>query len=254
MNLRVLGCSGGIGADLRTTSLLIDDDILIDAGSGVGDLTLEELENIKHIFLTHTHMDHFIFLPLMVDSIFGSIKEPVIVHGQPKTIEALKTHIFNWTIWPDFSKLPTVENPVMAFETMLPGATMTLNGRTLEMIQVNHIVPGVGYRVECDSGSFAFTGDTTNHDNFWEVMNRYDTLDLLICEVAFPNALEDLAKRAGHYSPQLLALDLVKLRHYPDIYISHTKPGKEDVIVSECREAVPTRTIHRLFGGTQFTL
>jgi len=254
MNLRVLGCSGGIGADLRTTSLLIDDDILIDAGSGVGDLTLDELEKIKHIFLTHTHMDHFTFLPLMVDSIFSTITEPVIVHGQPKTIEALKTHIFNWTIWPDFSKLPTEENPVMAFETMLPGTFMQLGGRTLEMIEVNHIVPGVGYRVECDSGSFAFTGDTTNHDNFWEVLNRYQSLDLLICEVAFPNVLEDLAKRAGHYSPDLLALDLVKLQHQPDIYISHTKPGKEDTIVDECRAAIPERKIHRLFGGTQFTL
>ncbi len=254
MNLRVLGCSGGIGADLRTTSLLVDDDILIDAGSGVGDLTLEELEKIKHVFLTHTHMDHFTFLPLMVDSIFSSIKEPVIVHGQPKTIEALKTHIFNWTIWPDFSKLPTEENPVMAFETMMPGASMNFGDRTLEMIEVNHIVPGVGYRVECASGSFAFTGDTTNHDNFWEVLNGHDALDLLICEVAFPNVLEDLAKRAGHYSPELLALDLVKLRHQPDIYISHTKPGKEDTIVDECRAAIPERKIHRLFGGTQFTL
>lgn len=254
MNLRVLGCSGGIGADLRTTSLLIDDDILIDAGSGVGDLTLEELEKIKHIFLTHTHMDHFTFLPLMVDSIFSSITEPVIVHGQPKTIEALKTHIFNWTIWPDFSKLPTEENPVMAFETMTPGTTMQMGDRTIEMIEVNHIVPGVGYRVECTTGCFAFTGDTTNHDNFWEVLNRYENLDLLICEVAFPNALEDLAKRAGHYSPDLLALDLVKLRHQPDIHISHTKPGKEDTIVNECRIAIPDRNIYRLNGGKQFTL
>ena len=253
MNLRVLGCSGGIGADLRTTSLLIDDDILIDAGSGVGDLSLEELEKIKHIFLTHTHMDHFTFLPLMVDSIFGSITEPVIVHGQPKTIEALKTHIFNWTIWPDFSKLPTEDNPVMAFETMMPGSTMQMGNRSIEMIEVNHIVPGVGYRVECATGCFAFTGDTTNHDNFWEVLNRYESLDLLICEVAFPNELEDLAKRAGHYSPHLLAQDLVKLKHQPDIYISHTKPGKEDTIVDECRAVIPERNIQRLNGGKRFS-
>ena len=254
MNLRILGCSGGIGADLRTTSLLIDDDILIDAGSGVGDLSLEELKKIRHIFLTHTHMDHFTFLPLMVDSIFGSIQEPILVHGQPKTIEALKTHIFNWIIWPDFSKLPTEKEPVMRFERMMPGSSMTLGGRNLEMIEVNHIVPGVGYRVECESGAFAFTGDTTNHDNFWNVLNGHKSLDLLICEVAFPNSLEDLAKRAGHYSPHLLSQDLVKLEHQPDIYISHTKPGQEDEIVSQCQQAVPGRKIFRLFGGNQFTL
>lgn len=254
MNLRILGCSGGIGADLRTTSLLIDDDVLIDAGSGVGDLSLEELKKIRHIFLTHTHMDHFTFLPLMVDSIFGSIQQPIVVHGQPKTIEALKTHIFNWIIWPDFSKLPTEEEPVMAFEHMMPGSTMVLGGRTLEMIEVNHIVPGVGYRVESETGSFAFTGDTTNHDNFWTVLNSHKALDLLICEVAFPNSLEDLAKRAGHYSPNLLSKDLVKLQHQPDIYISHTKPGQEDEIVNQCQQAVPERKIHRLFGGDRFTL
>ena len=32
MELKVLGCSGGVGGQLRTTTLLIDDDVLIDAG------------------------------------------------------------------------------------------------------------------------------------------------------------------------------------------------------------------------------
>ena len=39
MKLRVLGCSGGIGPGLRTTALMIDNDVLIDCGSGVGDHT-----------------------------------------------------------------------------------------------------------------------------------------------------------------------------------------------------------------------
>ena len=131
---------------------------------------------------------------------------------------------------------------------------MQMGDRSTEMIEVNHIVPGVGFRVECATGCFAFTGDTTNHDNFWEVLNRYEKLDVLICEVAFPNELEDLAKRAGHYSPELLALDLVKLNHQPEIFISHTKPGKEDVIVNECRAVIPDRNIYRLNGGKQFAL
>ncbi|MBI1991107.1 MAG: 3',5'-cyclic-nucleotide phosphodiesterase, partial [Betaproteobacteria bacterium] len=43
MRLRILGCSGGIGRGLRTTSMLLDHDILIDAGTGVGDLSIDEL-------------------------------------------------------------------------------------------------------------------------------------------------------------------------------------------------------------------
>lgn len=259
MKLRILGCSGGVSVGLRTTSLLVDQDILIDAGSGVGDLTLEEMRQIRHIFLTHSHMDHFAFLPLLVDSIFDSIDEPIVIHAQAETIEALEMHIFNWVIWPDFAKLPSAEKPVMRFELMPPGSNITLADtdgvqRHIESIKVNHIVPGVAYRVESKTGAFAFSGDTTSTDNLWHVLNERDRLDLLIVEAAFANAEQELSQKAGHYTPQLLAADLTKLEHKPRIYISHTKPGQEDIIVEECRQSISGREITRLFGGEQFTL
>ena len=255
MKLRVLGCSGGVGNELRTTSLLIDDDILIDAGSGVGELTLDEMRKIRHVFLTHSHLDHFSFLPLLVDSIFPSIREPLIVHSQAVTLEALRTHVFNWTIWPDFAQLPDPSAPVMRYSPLNPGEVLTLEGRSLEMIAVNHIVPGVGYRIESENGGvFAFSGDTTTNDNFWQVLNEREKLDLLIVEAAFSNADEDLSRKAGHYTPRLLAADLTKLKHQPAIHISHTKPGQEDLILQECREAITDRTIHPLISGELFTL
>lgn len=254
MKLRVLGCSGGVGGSLRTTTLMIDDDILIDAGSGVGDLSLEEMRGIRRIFLTHSHMDHFAFLPLLVDSIFESIQEPIVVTGQPVTIEALKKHVFNWVIWPDFATLPTPESPVMRFETAMPGAKIELGkNRSLEMIRVNHIVPGVGYRVSCETGSFAFSGDTTTHDNLWDVLNQRDGLDLLIVEAAFPNGELELSQKAGHYTPDLLAADITKLKHQPKVYISHTKPGQEELIIKECQAAITDREINRLYGGEEFS-
>jgi hypothetical protein len=39
MQIRVLGCSGSIAAGSRTTSFLVGEDLLIDAGTGVGDLS-----------------------------------------------------------------------------------------------------------------------------------------------------------------------------------------------------------------------
>ena len=254
MNLRVLGCSGGVGNELKTTSLLIDDDILIDAGSGVGELTLDEMRKIRHVFLTHSHLDHFSFLPLLVDSIFPSIREPLVVHGQPVTLEALQKHVFNWTIWPDFAKLPTEDKPVMRYKSLSPGGTFELDGRTLEMIAVNHIVPGVGYRVECATGAFAFSGDTTTNDNFWNVLNGHDRLDLLLVEAAFANADIDLSKRSGHYTAELLAADLKKLNHQPDVYITHNKPGHESIIMGECRQAITDRKITPAETGLNFTL
>lgn len=122
------------------------------------------------------------------------------------------------------------------------------------MIQVNHIVPGVGYRVENATSVFAFSGDTTTNDNFWQTLNDFEQLDLLIVETAFTNDEVDLCRRAGHYCADLLAADLAKLKHRPRIYITHNKPGSEQQILSECAQAIEGHEIHSLTGGTRFKL
>ena len=134
MDIRVLGCSGGIGASLRTTSFLLDDDILLDAGSGVGELTLEEMSRIRHIFLTHAHLDHVLAIPLLADSIFEYIRAPIAIHALPETLDVLRQHIFNNAIWPDFTRLPHPERPILRLEPLQPGAPFILNQRRFEMI------------------------------------------------------------------------------------------------------------------------
>ena len=116
MRLRVLGCSGGIGGrQLRTTSFLVDGDILLDAGSGVGDLSLAELTRIDHVFVTHSHLDHVTSIPFLIDTVGGMRSKPITVHATAATIEILKSHLFNWSIWPDFSEIPTPEAPFMCY-------------------------------------------------------------------------------------------------------------------------------------------
>lgn len=197
MELKVLGCSGGVGGQLRTTTLLIDDDVLIDAGTGLGDLNLQSMASIRHIFLTHSHLDHITSIPFLVDTLFDSIKEPIIVHALAATIDALKEHIFNNVIWPDFSRLPSSDKPVMQYQVMQLGETVEINNRKIEMIEVNHIVPGVGYRVESATGSFAFSGDTTTNDTFWDALNKHSKLDVLLVESAFANKDVTLCNLSG---------------------------------------------------------
>lgn len=254
MELRVLGCSGGVGSGLRTTTLMIDDDILIDAGTGLGDLTLDEMAHIRHIFLTHSHLDHITSIPLLVDSIFDRISQPIVIHGLAATLDALRQHIFNNIIWPDFSRLPHPAQPVMAYAPMAPGEVCALDDRSLEMISVNHVVPGVGYRVTSSGGCFAFSGDTSTNDGFWHTLNARGALDLLIVESAFTNEDIELSRRAGHYCPTLLAVDLDKLERPVAVYISHNKPGDETAIFNQCRESIRRHAVHRLSGGARFTL
>ena len=255
MKIRILGCSGGIGRGLRTTSLLVDDDVLIDAGSGLGDLTLDEMAKIRHVFLTHTHLDHIAFLPLLVDSIFDRITDPVVVHGQPETIKGLKEHLFNWVIWPDFARLPREESPVMRYQTELVGSTCNLAGRRFELIPVNHIVPTVGYRVESPEGkSFAFSGDTTTNDTFWTALNAHDHLDLLFLEVAFSNDDEALSRTARHYCSNSMAVDIAKLKHQPQVYLTHHKPSEGKRIYQEVKGLIKDRNIKQLKNNLTFTL
>ena len=254
MEIRILGCSGGIGAGRRTTSFLIDHDILLDAGSGVGDLTLDEMVNIRHIFLSHSHLDHTHAIPLVFDPVFDHIAAPILIHALPEPFHALRAPSFTGLFWPDFTRLPHPERPVLRFETMRPGENITLGERRFEMIPVNHIVPTVGYRVTSPSGVFAFSGDTTTNDTFWAALNEGACLDLLVVEAAFPNSESELCRLARHYCPDMLAADLVKLRHRPRICLTHAKPGAEDKIFQETRTLLAGYDVGHLTGGERFTV
>jgi ribonuclease BN (tRNA processing enzyme) len=254
MRLQVLGCSGGIASRLWTTALLIDHDLLIDAGTGVNDLSLDEMAQLRHVVLTHSHLDHIACLPLLLDSVFDRLPEPLTVHGLPETLRALRQHIFNDVIWPDFARLPDPERPVLRYAELQPGTPLVLGSRTLTPIRVNHSVPAVGYRVDGEHGSLVFSGDTTTNDGLWNELNRQPPFDMLIVESAFSDADRELSIASRHYCPELLAADLRKLVHRPKIYLTHPKPGDEDVIFSECRTHLAGYDLHRLCAGDTFTL
>ena len=238
MQLRILGCSGGIGDGLRTTSYLVNDTILIDGGTGIGALTLEEMRKIRHVFLTHAHLDHIAGLPLLVDTIFHALKTPLLLHAQPETIGALQEHIFNWKIWPDFSELPDEHSPVMTFVPMTQAEDVTVDGLTFRLIPVDHTVPSTALYVTDGDRSFCFSGDTGTNERLWAGLNQQDDLDFLLMECAFPNENEELARLSKHYWPTQLAEDLKRLRHRPRIGITHLKPGGEADTWRQCQEAI----------------
>jgi ribonuclease BN (tRNA processing enzyme) len=233
MRVRVLGCSGGIGAHARTTSFLVDNDILIDAGTGVEDLSIQELSEIDHVFLTHSHLDHIAALPLLVDSVGGMRKSPIVVHALPETIEALKAHIFNWVIWPDFTEIPHYDRPWMVYEPLSVGTIVDLAGRRIRSLAANHTVPALGYHLYNDEASLVFSGDTGPNDEFWRQVNGVQNLRYLIIETAFSNREQDLAVTAKHLFPIQLAEELSKLQREAQVLITHLKPSDRELIARE---------------------
>ena len=255
MRIRVLGCSGGIGAGARTSAMLVDNDVLIDAGTGIGDLSLADLDSIRHVFLTHAHLDHIAGLPLLVDRIFEEdFETPLTVYAREETLRAVRDHLFNDVIWPDFSKLPSPEKPMLRFEVCGPGDTITIGHRDFYAVDVRHSVPSLGFTVKNSGGAFAVSGDTRSNETLWPVLNACDDLRVLVIEVSFPDEMAELAIQAGHYTPQTLTADLERLQHSPEIWLTGMKPGEEMRILEQVRRAAPEKDIRMLAAGTLITV
>jgi ribonuclease BN (tRNA processing enzyme) len=244
MKARILGCSGGIGGrHLRTTSILINHDVLIDAGTGVADLSLAELALIDHVFLTHTHLDHIATLPLMIDTVGEMRDKPLVVYCTEAIQQILKNHIFNWAVWPDFSEIPSVEAPFLQFRVIRVGQKIKIGDLTVTAMPAEHTVPAVGYHLDSGEGSLAFTGDTTVNDRFWPVVNKIaqpalsDHRDRLL-----QPRTSSLARRLqAPLCPDMLKEELHKLqRDCGDLHVTHLKPGQIELTMQR-----DSRTCHR---------
>jgi ribonuclease BN (tRNA processing enzyme) len=254
MKIRILGCSGGIGGNMRTTSMLLDHDVLIDAGTGVGDLSLAEMIAVDHVFVTHSHLDHITSIPFMLDSVGQMRDKPLIVYATAETLAILKQHVFNWLIWPDFSRIPNAQKPCLSYATIEPGKTVNLGGRKITPIPANHVVPAVGFQLDSGKASLVFSGDTTSCEPMWDAINAIENLKYLLVETAFSNAELELAVMSKHFCPSLLAKDIVKLKRDPQVFITHLKPGEVELTMQEISECITGFVPKMLQNGHVFEL
>lgn len=263
MNIRVLGCSGSIAARCYTTSFLLDDDVLIDAGSGVGELRLDELACIEHVFISHSHLDHILSLPLMADSVIR-LREtrdglrPIRVHALPQTLQALRTHLFNNVLWPDFTRLPSVERPLLTFHPFEIGDVIEVAGRgaarrRVEILPAAHTVPAVGFGVDSNAGWWIYTGDTGPNPALWQCLKDRRIAHLVI-ETAFGNDETHLARISGHLAPESLAEELEHLDGAVSVHITHTKPGEMAAVIAQIRALDSQHRIEPLRAGQLFQL
>ena len=233
MRFRCLGCDGGIGGELRTTSFLVDDDVVIDCGTGVGDLAAAELARVTDVFLTHAHVDHTGFLPMLIDATIAARAEPLVVHGTTETLDALARHVFNNEIWPDFTRIPTPERPFLRHATLAVGEAMEVKGRHFTALPVAHTVPAVGYHLDSGRASLVFSGDTGPCDSLWRAVNKIGNLKHLIVETSYGDEQQWIAEASGHLCPKLLAEELEKLERPAEILLTHMKPSTHETIMRE---------------------
>lgn len=263
--IRVLGCHGSIAARCHTTSFLLHDDILIDAGTGVGELRLDELARIDHILLSHSHLDHILSVPLLADSVIrlrqgtGGLSDlrPIQIHALPETLEALKAHVLNGVIWPDFSRLPTAAHPILTLHPFQVGDVLRFPARggqlerVVQVLPAAHTVPGVGFGVETPQGLWVYSGDTGPNPALWQALSGRAIAQLVI-ETAFGNDEAHLADISGHLSPLSLARELRQLDGQVSVFITHPKPGEVPAVLSQIRALDSQHRIEPLREGQRF--
>lgn len=263
MRVRVLGCHGGETPRHRTTSFLIDERITIDAGAVCRSLTLDEQVGIDHMLISHSHMDHVKDLALLADQIIGRRQKPVTLHCGPETAETLRTSYFNNYLWPDFTRIPTPDNPVMRLEVrdalepfrigLAAGATTSPASGTkgkkkaeppaplaegeyeIRYIPVTHPVESMAMLIRGPTGSILYSSDTGPTTKLWQVANSTPDLRGMFVELSFPNHMQALADVAGHYTPQTLFAEMQKVQRRDDIplFVYHLKPSFYDQTMQE---------------------
>ncbi|WP_298234213.1 3',5'-cyclic-nucleotide phosphodiesterase [uncultured Azohydromonas sp.] len=254
MKIRVLGCAGAIAAGSFTTSFLLDGDVLIDAGTGVGTLTLEELAGIDHILLSHSHLDHVLGVPLLADSVMrmraAAGRGPIRVHGLPETLQALREHLFNNRIWPDFTRLPTAQQPVLVLVPFAVGQEIALGERRIEVLSAAHTVPAVGFAVfaRVQGPCWVFTGDTGPNEALWQRLAQLPVAHLVI-ETSFCDEEATLAQLSRHLCPSALATQplhqLQQSQEPAQLHITHVKPGEVRTVMAQLRRhGVKAHALH----------
>lgn len=254
MNIDILGASGGIGGGLLTTSLRIENKILLDVGTGAGQLSREELLNIDKVFLTHAHLDHIALLPMLADLRVSYPLPSLDVFALPEVIEVLRAHIFNWKIWPDFSRLLSPENPVLRFHAIPFDQTVWHDDLQLTPFEVEHVVPCCGWIVQKNETSFVFTGDTKIGEPLFRTLKKLPDLKALMIECAFPNRLQDLANVSQHITPNDLLDVLEYIPKDCQIWISHLKPEQAEETREELLRLLPQERLIILQDHTHLYL
>ena len=229
MKMRVLGAFGGEGFGQRPSAFLVDDRILIDAGSVSSALSVPEQLEIEHALISHSHLDHVTGLAYLTETLAccGSTR-PVTIASLAPVVEALRTAIFNNVVWPDFSRIPDPEHAVIRYRHLSEGAEQRVGNLWVTPVPVHHTVPATGFIVHDGESGFIYSGDTGPTRELWQAARGLRGLRAVVLECAFPNRLGPLAEAARHMTPELISREIDKLPPDIPIWIYHVKPQFHD--------------------------
>ncbi|MCO4754019.1 MAG: 3',5'-cyclic-nucleotide phosphodiesterase [Bacteriovoracaceae bacterium] len=247
MQVKIIGGHGGVTKNYSATSYLIDDSLLIDAGSVASGLDIEDQLKIDHILISHSHLDHTKDLAFLCDNCFGLKDKAFEVYSHSSVKKVIKDHLFNDTVWPDFSVLPNAQKPTITFNAIPAEKELKLGEYTIMPVHVEHPGDAMGFIVEKDDVAVLFTQDTKATDRIWEVGKKYKNLKAIFTEVSFPNKLQNVADISDHHTPATIKEEIKKMPGEVPIYLGHLKPNYQEELIQEITDLGENR-LHILYA------
>jgi ribonuclease BN (tRNA processing enzyme) len=223
MRFRVLGGYGSVGVRQRPSAFLINDRVLLDAGTVPGALTVPEQFNIEHALISHSHLDHTVGLAFLTETLACvDASRPVIVNSLEPVVDALRTSVFNNVVWPDFAAIPP-NAPVLAYQGMSEDREQRVGDVWVTPVWVDHTVPTCGFIVHDGHTGLVYSGDTGPTTAIWRAARERTGLAAVVLECSFPNRLEEIAEVSKHMTPQRIERELDKLPPDLPVWIFHIK-------------------------------
>jgi cAMP phosphodiesterase len=236
MKIKVLGGHGGLAKGFETTSILIDNVLLVDAGSVASHLSIEQQTKIENILISHCHLDHTKDLAFICDNCFGLRPKPFQVHTHATVSKIIKEHLLNNIVWPDFTALPNITNPTMVINSINPEEVLHLGDFKVTPIRVNHPHDAMGFIIEKGSSAVLFSLDTGPTDRIWEIAHQTKNLKAIFTEISFPNELQKVADLSAHHTPFSMTKEILKMPKNIPIIFSHLKPNYRQDILKQIKE------------------
>ncbi len=214
-------------------SYIVNDSIVIDAGS-IGFVSpLDVQKQVKHVFISHSHTDHLASLPIFIDNVYTPGPECPMVYGNADVLDCLQKHVFNERIWPDMIRLSGEETPFLKTQEIQSETTIEVEGVRITPVALDHIVPAMGFILEDDEAAIAIVSDTNPTTRIWEVINEQQNLQAVFLESSFPNHMAWLAEKAMHLTPEMFAGELQKLKQPARVIAIHIKTAFDEQIKKE---------------------
>jgi len=219
------------GGQPYLSSYVVDDAVAIDAGclGLVGDP--EDQERVRHVFLSHFHLDHVASLPAFVQNTANG--EPVHAYGHEELLDRLRTDLFNGRLWPDHPLRCDKGEPCLRLHALEAEVPVAVAGLTVTPVFVDHVVPTTGFVVDDGDNAVAFGADSGPTTRLWEVARSTGRWKGCFLDATFPDDLAGLAGITGHLTPALFRREIAQFPPDVTVVAVHLSPRHRRRIAHE---------------------